>query len=1080
MRKVFLTFLLTLSILSNLSIHRVNAINCSGDRYSVDQITSQSTKTELACFALSEYDAAANFLTLVTTDPNQDGNPSDALKNVTITYYGDNPNTTAVVETGYSKIVAADRAMAYSQVTNYPVPGLSNSVMTIYLTANLTGSSLPYMDERNQLFYYGTTRYNGSGNITFNNLSALISVNGAKGWVRVSQIQIIPLIYVDHHDDPDWAYPIDYADNTTKTIGVKQAYYIVQETTFLTVNGNLTLKQLKLKPNFVSTVDSTYDIGIAPDWLPVGTYYSPDGIYFFYDVDLMRPVYNGTSIGKFYNYYQYTNLRTKTNYTGAELNAYINYYMSQNHYNPASSTMVNTGNLFINAQNTYGMNALMILSMGALESAFGRSTYAQNPANLYGLIVKDANTLVLIPNTTVAQYCTSFPTGKYADENNVIHYCNGKYNLFGWGSVDSNPNNAAAFVSIEAGINEHMGINLRRGYMSIGSGNFYASSIGNKGAGFNTRYASDPWWSLGISGIAYKIDRYLGFKDLNSQQLGIMTATQYRYIYKEPQLTHILYTLPARATNYPFIILDGQMVNGNLVYKVQTTNPLKSDGTVDLTAEAVLVPYVFARSIGYIDADLISDYVAKFVTGVVDQGHYNTDHQIFFVSGTVTLNGSPIVSGVTVSAEGNYTVVATSMTGFVQTINFTIDLTPPVITINNYSAQPTNQNITVTASTNEGTLNSTSHTFTENGEFTFSVTDKAGNLSETTITITNIDKTKPEVTGVTNSTYYNANKTISFNEGTALLDGITFTSGSIASTEGSHTLVVTDSATNSTTVTFTIDKTKPVITINSYPSQLTNQNITVTATTNEGALDSATYTFTENGTHTFKATDIAGNVTEKTVEITNIDKVAPIITINPYILTPTNLDITVSASTNEGTLNENSHTFLRNGSFTFIATDSAGNVTSQVVTITNIAKQLTLSYPSVLTGGTLSATLNTLPFTSGSPVLSMDQITFTLNLAANYRVYRWLFNDEILLTRDTNVTFSYPYTNTVVAIEFYKVADLNDDAKVSTTDLVQLRRYIAGLDIISEKATLAADLNGDGKVSTTDLVKIRRMLAGLD
>jgi hypothetical protein len=36
------------------------------------------------------------------------------------------------------------------------------------------------------------------------------------------------------------------------------------------------------------------------------------------------------------------------------------------------------------------------------------------------------------------------------------------------------------------------------------------------------------------------------------------------------------------------------------------------------------------------------------------------------------------------------------------------------------------------------------------------------------------------------------------------------------------------------------------------------------------------------------------------------------------------------------------------------------------------------------------------------------------------------------------------------------------------------------LDSGNEKAVLAADINGDGKVSTTDLVKIRRMLAGLE
>jgi hypothetical protein len=46
--------------------------------------------------------------------------------------------------------------------------------------------------------------------------------------------------------------------------------------------------------------------------------------------------------------------------------------------------------------------------------------------------------------------------------------------------------------------------------------------------------------------------------------------------------------------------------------------------------------------------------------------------------------------------------------------------------------------------------------------------------------------------------------------------------------------------------------------------------------------------------------------------------------------------VTVSVTTDEGMLNTTSHTFNENGSFTFIATDMAGNVTEKTVTITHI------------------------------------------------------------------------------------------------------------------------------------------------
>jgi len=935
MKKVVLTFLLVLTLIGTTPFTKVRAIDCTGDRFSVDQILTQTTMTNFGCFALTEFNSA---LTLFNQKIQTDG-----LKNVIMTYYGDNPNTGTIVETNYSKIIMADRAMAYSQGLVYT----NSATMNIYGDAALT-VSYTYMDDRNQLFYYGTYVKNTTTVMTPSNFSAEISVNGARGFVRLAQIQLIPLIYVDN----GWNYDLDISGGV-KTMAVKQAYYTVGSATgtkeiVKTINGNIELMQLKLVLNYISSSNSTSNIGIAPDWLSPGKYYSPDGITFYTDIDLKNPVYNGTTIGKFYNYYAFTNMRSKTHYTGAELDTYLSYYQTTNNQNPSASTMTGAGAYFINAQNTYGMNALMIYSMGALESGFGRSTYAQNPANLNGLVVKDATTLALLPYT-VAEYCLAYPSGKYADENNVVHYCLGRYNLFGWGAVDSNPDNAAAFTSIEACVTEHMGINLRRTYMNYNGSTFYGSNLGNKGAGFNTKYASDPWWSVGISAIAYQIDRYMGFKDLNTLQLGILDPTVSSNIYKNKELTTLFYQIKTRATNYPLIILEGLMVNGNLVYKVQTTNPINEDGTINTNADSVLVPYDFDISIGYIDADQIGSYISKFVTGVTDQGLYNTDKQIFFTSGSAKLNGVTIDSGATVSAEGDYTLVATSASGIVQTLHFIIDKTPPVITFNQYPTSPT------------------------------------------------------------------------------------------------------------------------------------NQDITVTAATNEGQLEVASYTFTQNGTYTFKATDLAGNVSESTIDITNIDKIPPVITIGDYdAVTISSTDLIVSASTDEGTLNTTQHTFMRNSSFDFVATDAAGNVSTQTVTVTNIVKPVILTYTTESVGGSLSASLNNAPIVSGSTVYSTDQITFNVVLNSKYQVYKWIYNDQFLLTRATTLNLDYPYLDTTVSVETYLQGDLNADDKMSTTDLVQLRRIIAGLDSGNEKAVLAADINGDGKVSTTDLVKIRRMLAGLE
>ncbi|TRZ49813.1 HYR domain-containing protein, partial [bacterium] len=86
------------------------------------------------------------------------------------------------------------------------------------------------------------------------------------------------------------------------------------------------------------------------------------------------------------------------------------------------------------------------------------------------------------------------------------------------------------------------------------------------------------------------------------------------------------------------------------------------------------------------------------------------------------------------------------------------------------------------------------------------------------------------------------------------------------------------------------------------------------------------------------AYDNAGNQIESSHVNVKIDNTPPVITIVPYNTSWTNSDLTVNATTNEGTLNADSHTFSANGSFDFIATDAAGNVTTETVAIDNIDK----------------------------------------------------------------------------------------------------------------------------------------------
>ncbi|MGV3262988.1 Ig-like domain-containing protein [Cytobacillus pseudoceanisediminis] len=91
------------------------------------------------------------------------------------------------------------------------------------------------------------------------------------------------------------------------------------------------------------------------------------------------------------------------------------------------------------------------------------------------------------------------------------------------------------------------------------------------------------------------------------------------------------------------------------------------------------------------------------------------------------------------------------------------------------------------------------------------ITDTADNAVKpfTSVKVT-LDNTAPTVAGVTEGGLYTSDVTPTFT-GTALLDDKAFISGTAVTTEGVHKLVVTGNNGVSTTVNFTIDKTKPVV-----------------------------------------------------------------------------------------------------------------------------------------------------------------------------------------------------------------------------------------------------------------------------
>ena len=142
-----------------------------------------------------------------------------------------------------------------------------------------------------------------------------------------------------------------------------------------------------------------------------------------------------------------------------------------------------------------------------------------------------------------------------------------------------------------------------------------------------------------------------------------------------------------------------------------------------------------------------------------------------------------------------------------------IDKTAPVIAIEPYTTTPTNQPITVNASVEDvgsgATLNATSHTFEENGSFTFTATDLAGNSTSETVTIDNIDKVAPVITLNDDATMYVAMDSTFTDPGATYDNGLSATvSGTVDTTKMSKyilTYSATDAAGNlATDVTRTV------------------------------------------------------------------------------------------------------------------------------------------------------------------------------------------------------------------------------------------------------------------------------------
>ena len=301
------------------------------------------------------------------------------------------------------------------------------------------------------------------------------------------------------------------------------------------------------------------------------------------------------------------------------------------------------------------------------------------------------------------------------------------------------------------------------------------------------------------------------------------------------------------------------------------------------------------------------------------------------------------------------------------------------------------------------TGSSTTYTVTANGDYTFKVTDNAGNVVSQTVNVTKIDGTNPTATVTGNPTSWtknNATLTITGADTQSGVKSITKPDGTVVtgtsttytvSANGTYTFKVTDNVGNVLThnVSVTkIDKTNPTISVTGNPTSWTKNDVTLTITGADSASgvkqitlpngqvvsgSSTTYTVTANGNYTFKVIDNAGNEVSQTVNVTKIDKTNPTVNItgNPTAWTNGNATLTITTSDTQsgvkqielpnGTIvtgTSTTYTVSVNNSYVFKVTDNAGNVTSQTVNVTKIDKTAPAITHTVNKNSESSATLS--------------------------------------------------------------------------------------------------------------------------
>ena len=455
MKKRLLMF--SILILFFMSVKDVYAFDSSNYKnralcgnFEVAKFESNGTITKVGCYG--NYSEAKNFM------------KSNGANNLAI--------MTKV--SGSTKIIDANVALLDLSVN-------PEQLTYFYTNSNLTGSSYTYMDTGSLYGGVDGVLMDATYSNTANVWVAKVRIGNFTGWIRQTAYEVVPLTWVKS-------------------------------------SSSYTVTNTDIRHNYVAKIQNTYSgssgrtIGPKPDMLSTGKYYSYDGHYFYSDLTtLIKDYKNGNynnSVNKnnpYYNYYMYLSNHTKTAYSSSNIDEYIrnNLGYKKNVYGNAASSgtsrLYGSGTFFYYAQEKYGVNAILSLSLSRNETGNGTSNLAIN-----------------------------------------------KNNGFGLNAVDSNPTQAANwYPSFASSILGYASKWITYGYAHPRDWRYFGPQFGDKWIGMNVKYASDTYWSEKMASNYYSLDKALGMQDYNYYQLGVVNGPTIAY--KDPNTSSKqIYTYPEK------------------------------------------------------------------------------------------------------------------------------------------------------------------------------------------------------------------------------------------------------------------------------------------------------------------------------------------------------------------------------------------------------------------------------------------------------------------------------------------------------------------------------------------------------